>query len=155
MYRIGQGMDVHRLQEGLPLVLGGVDIPSEKGAVGHSDADVVLHAIIDAIFGAAGMRDIGYHFPDTDHQYEGISSLKLLAYTLEIIGKKGWKIGNIDATIALQNPKIGKYIPEMQNNISRIVNTNAVNIKATTTEHLGFVGRGEGIQAFAVVMIYQ
>ncbi len=154
-YRIGQGMDVHRLREGLPLVLGGVDIPAKHGAVGHSDADVVVHAIIDAILGAAAMRDIGFHFPDTDPQYKGISSLLLLEHTMQIIRQQNWKIGNIDATIVLQSPKISSYIPEMQQNIARIVHSDAINIKATTTEKLGFAGREEGIQAFAVVMLFR
>jgi 2-C-methyl-D-erythritol 2,4-cyclodiphosphate synthase len=148
-------MDVHRLREGLPLVLGGVDIPAKHGAVGHSDADVVVHAIIDAILGAAAMRDIGFHFPDTDPQYKGISSLLLLEHTMQIIRQQNWKIGNIDATIVLQSPKISSYIPEMQQNIARIVHSDAINIKATTTEKLGFAGREEGIQAFAVVMLFR
>ncbi len=155
MCRTGFGYDVHRLAKGEKLILGGVNIDFELGTVGHSDADVLLHAIIDALFGAAALRDIGYHFPDTDSQYKGISSLELLRRTKQILEDKGFKINNIDATLVLQKPKIKDYIPQMIENIANTlnINTNQVNVKATTTEHLGFEGRSEGISAYAVVSI--
>ncbi len=153
--RIGTGYDVHRLAAGRKLIVGGVDIPHEKGLLGHSDADVLLHAICDALLGAAGLGDIGRHFPDTDQRYQGISSLALLA---EVAGKlegKGLRVNNIDATIVAERPKMAPYIPAMINNIASTVKSDpsAVNVKATTTEGLGFTGTGEGIAAYAVCTI--
>ncbi len=153
--RIGQGIDVHQLRKGLPLFIGGVKIDSPFGAKGHSDADVLLHAIIDALFGAAGMRDIGFHFPDTDPQYKGIRSTLLLKECVQTIRREHWEIGNIDATVILQSPKISRYIPAMEQKIASILNVHEsqINIKATTTEKMGFAGRGEGIQAEAIVLL--
>ena len=153
--RIGQGIDVHQLREGLPLFIGGIKIDSPFGAKGHSDADVLLHAIIDALFGAAGMRDIGFHFPDNDPRYKGIRSTLLLKECLRLIQMENWKIVNIDATVILQSPKISQYIPAMEQEIANIldIRTSQINIKATTTERLGFAGRGEGIQAEAIVLL--
>ncbi len=155
MTRCGIGYDVHRLAPGEELVLGGVKIPAEFGTVGHSDADVLLHAIIDAMFGAAALRDIGFHFPDTDQKYKGISSLKLLERTVEILRENGFEVYNIDATLVLQRPKVKSFIPEMIENIAQVCGLagNQVNVKATTTEHLGFEGRGEGVSAYAVVTV--
>ncbi len=155
MFRIGFGYDVHKLAEGETLILGGVRIPYIKGTVGHSDADVLVHAIIDAILGAANMRDIGWHFPDTDPKYAGISSLSLLSFTIEKIRQKGYDLVNIDATVVLQKPKIKNFIPQMKLNIAQVlkINSSNISIKATTTEFLGFEGRGEGISAYAVVLL--
>ncbi len=154
-YRIGMGYDVHRLGQGLPFMLGGVRIEHHSGAAGHSDADVLLHAICDALLGAAALRDIGYHFPDNNPELKGIDSRKLLKQTVEIIGRKGWKIGNIDCTIALQKPKISAYIEAMQKEIEAITRSGegSVSVKATTTEKLGFTGREEGVAAWAVALI--
>jgi 2-C-methyl-D-erythritol 2,4-cyclodiphosphate synthase len=156
-YRIGMGYDVHQLETGLPFVLGGVNLHHHSGAVGHSDADVLLHAICDALLGAAAMRDIGYHFPDTDPNLKGIDSRKLLTRTVEILNAKGWKIGNVDCTIALQKPKVAGYILEMQSEIEKITQSGegSISVKATTTEGLGFTGREEGVAAWAVALIYQ
>jgi 2-C-methyl-D-erythritol 2,4-cyclodiphosphate synthase len=153
--RIGQGIDFHQLESGLDLWLGGVKIPSEKGCVAHSDGDVLLHAICDALLGAAGLRDIGYHFPDTDNKYKNIDSKILLKNTFNLIRQKGFSINNIDSTICLEKPKISSFIQEMKNTISNIVETEPENIavKATTTEKLGFTGREEGIVAIAVVLL--
>lgn len=153
--RIGQGYDVHRLVEGRDLILCGVNVPYEKGLLGHSDADVALHALADAILGAAAMRDIGYHFPDTDPAYKGADSRRLLRRVVEIIGEKGFTIGNVDVTIVAQRPKLLNYIPQMIENIASDLNIPAdcVSVKATTTEHLGFTGRGEGISALAIAAI--
>lgn len=153
--RIGFGYDVHRLVEDRKLIMGGVDIPYEKGLLGHSDADVLLHAIMDALLGAACMGDIGRHFPDTDSRYMGISSLVLLKYVVEILASKEYSINNIDATIVAQKPKMAPYISSMKENIANTagIQINAVNIKATTTEGLGFTGTGEGIAAYAVASI--
>jgi 2-C-methyl-D-erythritol 2,4-cyclodiphosphate synthase len=153
--RIGQGIDFHRLEKGLNLWLGGVCIPSEKGCVAHSDGDVLLHAICDALLGAAGLRDIGFYFPDTDAEYKNIDSKILLKRTLNIIKEKGFSIVNIDSTICLEKPKIAAYIPEMKNAISQVAETEPENIsiKATTTEKLGFTGREEGVIAIAVVLL--
>ncbi len=153
--RIGTGFDVHRLAEGERLMLGGVHIPSTFGAVGHSDADVLIHAVMDALLGAIAMGDIGQHFPDNDDAYKGIDSTLLLA---EVIGKvkdKGYHLVNLDATIMLQYPRIAPYIPEMRRNLARLMQVaeDDVSVKATTTEKLGFVGRGEGIAAQAVVLL--
>jgi len=156
-FRIGSGYDVHQLADGLPFILGGVKIDHTKGAVGHSDADVLLHAICDALLGAAGLRDIGYHFPDTSADFKGIDSRILLQRTMDLIMDQGWLVGNIDCTIALQKPKISAYIPQMQAEIEHITGSGpgSISVKATTTEHLGFTGREEGVAAWAVVLIYQ
>ena len=153
--RIGQGIDFHRLDTGLDLWLGGVKIPSEKGCVAHSDGDVLLHAICDALLGAAGLRDIGYYFPDTDNKYKNIDSKILLKNTFELIRQKGYSVNNIDCTICLEKPKISSFVQVMKNTISAIVETEADNVavKATTTEKLGFTGREEGIAAIAVVLL--
>jgi len=153
--RIGTGYDVHRLVEGRKLMIGGVDIPSERGLLGHSDADVLLHAICDALLGAAGLGDIGRHFPDTAPKFKGISSLSLLAEVYRLLTEGGFRVNNVDATIVAERPKMAAFIPEMVANIASTVKTDqsAVNVKATTTEGLGFVGRGEGIAAYAVCTI--
>lgn len=153
--RIGTGYDVHKLAEGLPLWLGGVEVPHTHGLVGHSDADVLLHAICDALLGAAALGDIGKHFPDTDPQYKGISSIKLLAHVGQLLRGKGYTIVNIDSTIVAQRPKLAPYITQMRQNIANTLGVDIENIsvKATTTEHLGFEGREEGISSQAVVLI--
>lgn len=155
--RIGTGYDVHRLVEGRPLVLCGEQIPYKKGLLGHSDADVALHALMDAMLGAAGLGDIGKHFPDTDERYRGISSMKLLQKTAELLREAGYFLGNADITIIAQRPKIAGYIPKMRANIAEIMNCdeNKINIKGTTTEKLGFVGREEGIASEAVCILYR
>jgi 2-C-methyl-D-erythritol 2,4-cyclodiphosphate synthase len=156
MMRIGQGIDFHRLDTGLKLWLGGILIPSEKGCIAYSDGDVLLHAICDSLLGAAGLPDIGYHFPDTDPEFRNIRSTVLLERTINIIRKKGYKVSNIDCTICLEKPKIAPYINEMKEIISKTLETDPENIsiKATTTEKLGFIGREEGIVAIAVSLIY-
>lgn len=153
--RIGHGYDVHRLVEERKLIMGGVDIPWEKGLLGHSDADVLLHAIADAILGAIGEGDIGKHFPDTDAAYKGADSLKLLAHVMTVADSRGYRLGNLDATIIAQRPKMAPHIPQMRENIARTLNSaiDQVNVKATTEEGLGFSGRGEGISAHAVVLM--
>jgi 2-C-methyl-D-erythritol 2,4-cyclodiphosphate synthase len=153
--RIGHGYDVHRLVEGRKLIMGGVDIPWEKGLLGHSDADVLLHAIADGILGALGEGDIGKHFPDTDPVYKGADSLKLLAHVMGLAVERGYKLGNLDATIIAQMPKMAPHIQAMRSNIARVLNADVsqVNVKATTEEGLGFSGRGEGISAHAVVLM--
>src|ERR1035437_6926694 len=153
--RIGQGIDFHQLKTGLDLWLGGVKIPSEKGCVAHSDGDELLHAICDAILGAAGLKDIGYYFPDTNNKFKNIDSKILLKNTFELIRQEGYQIINIDSTICLEKPKIASFIQEMKNTISAIVETNPENVavKATTTEKMGFIGREEGIVAMAVVLL--
>ncbi len=153
--RVGTGFDVHRLTEGRKLILGGVDIPYEKGLDGHSDADVMVHALMDALLGAAGLGDIGRHFPDTDPQYKGISSLKLLEIVNERLHEAGYELGNADVTIIAQKPKLAGYISQMEENLARTLQADVkqINVKATTTEKLGFTGRGEGIAAEAVCMI--
>lgn len=153
--RIGQGYDVHRLVEGRELILCGVHVPYEKGLLGHSDADVALHALADALLGAAAMRDIGYHFPDTDSAYKGADSRRLLRRVVGIIGEKGYTVGNVDITIVAQRPKLLNFIPDMIANVAADLGVSAdcVSVKATTTEHLGFTGRGEGIAAMAVALI--
>ena len=155
MTRIGTGYDVHRLAEGLPLWLGGVRVPPTHGLVGHSDADVLLHAICDALLGAAALGDIGKHFPDTDPQYKGISSLKLLAHVGQLLREKGYTIVNIDSTIVAQRPKLAPYISLMRQNIADTLglDIDRVSVKATTTEHLGFEGREEGISSQAIALI--
>lgn len=155
--RIGTGFDVHRLTEGRELYLCGVKIPHEKGLLGHSDADVALHALMDAMLGAAAMGDIGRHFPDSDEKYRGISSVKLLEEVCRMLEREGYSVGNVDLTVMAQKPKIAPYIPEMKRNVAAVLGTdeNAVNIKGTTTEGLGFVGREEGIAAEAVCILYK
>lgn len=155
MTRFGMGYDVHRLVEGRKLILGGVEIPHSMGLLGHSDADVLLHAISDALLGAAALGDIGRHFPDTDPAYEGADSRKLLARVAELIREKGYEVGNVDATIVAQRPKLMGFIPQMNGNIAEVlgVATDRVNVKATTEEKLGFTGSGEGISAYAVAGI--
>lgn len=153
--RVGFGFDVHQLKEGSDFWLGGIKIPHTKGAVGHSDADVLIHTICDALLGAANMRDIGFHFPPSDNQYKGIDSKILLKDVVLLMEEKGFQIGNVDATIALQEPKINPHIPEMKKVLSSImkIDEEDVSIKATTTEKLGFEGREEGVSAYAVVLI--
>ncbi len=155
--RIGFGYDVHRLKENESLILGGVNINYHKGTVGHSDADLVIHAICDAILGAANLRDIGFHFPDTDKKFKNLDSKIFLKKTMVLIRKKSFEIGNIDVTIALQKPKISPFIPIMQKVLSGFmkIDLEDISIKATTTERLGFVGKEEGIEAFANVLIYK
>ena len=155
MIRVGYGYDVHRLVEGRALWLGGVRIEHTMGLLGHSDADVLIHAVCDALLGAAGMRDIGYHFPDTAGEFEGIDSKVLLEKTVALIAAKGWRVGNIDATVAAQRPKLSPHIPAMQQTLARVmgVEEDCVSIKATTTERLGFEGREEGISASCVCLI--
>lgn len=153
--RIGHGYDVHRLVEGRDLILGGVKIPYEKGLLGHSDADVLLHAISDALLGAAGLGDIGRHFPDTDPAYEGADSLKLLENVVEKIHAAGYRVGNVDVTMIAQKPKLKDYIPQMQKRIAQALRVaeNQVNVKATTEEHLGFTGDGSGMSCHAVCLL--
>ena len=153
--RVGTGYDVHRLTEGRKLILGGVDIPYEKGLDGHSDADVMVHALMDALLGAAGLGDIGRHFPDTDPQYKGISSLKLLEIVNQRIHEAGYELGNADVTIIAQRPKLAGYISQMEENLAAVLGADIrqINVKATTTEKLGFTGRGEGIAAEAACII--
>lgn len=155
-FRIGHGYDVHRLVEGRALIMGGETIPYTLGLQGHSDADVVSHAIADALLGAAGLRDIGYYFPDSDERFHGISSLILLTKVAELLRDKGYKIGNIDTTIIAQAPKMAPYLEKMKENIAKALNIDvfSVNIKATTEEKLGFTGKGEGISTHAVCLIY-
>lgn len=155
MIRIGHGYDVHRLSEGRKLIIGGVEIPCEKGLLGHSDADVLLHAVTDAILGAAGLGDIGRHFPDSDPAYEGIDSMLLLEKARALLLLKGYHVVNVDCTILAQRPKLAPYIDRMRERIAAglAVETDAVNVKATTEEKLGFTGRGEGISAHAVCLI--
>ncbi|TVQ14456.1 MAG: 2-C-methyl-D-erythritol 2,4-cyclodiphosphate synthase [Bacteroidetes bacterium] len=156
-FKVGYGYDVHKLEAGYKLMVGGIEIPFEKGSVGHSDGDVLIHAIMDALLGAAGLRDIGCQFPDHDPALKGIDSKILLEKTLGLIKEKGFSIGNIDATVALEAPKINYAVPQMQQILSGILDIPAddISVKATTTEKLGFVGRGEGIAAHAVVLIYK
>ena len=153
--RIGHGYDVHRLVEGRRLILGGVDIPWERGLLGHSDADVLTHAVMDALLGAAGLGDIGRHFPDTDPAYAGADSLRLLAHVTALLRERGFTVGNVDATVLAQRPKLAPHIPQMRDNLARVmgVDTSQVNVKATTEESLGFTGSGEGMAAHAVALI--
>jgi 2-C-methyl-D-erythritol 2,4-cyclodiphosphate synthase len=156
MIKVGFGFDVHQLKEGNELWIGGIKIDSEKGSVGHSDGDVLIHAICDAILGAANLRDIGYHFPDTDPRYKDIESKKLLAEVCKKLDETGYEINNIDSTVSLEKPKISGYIPDMIDILSETtgVSKSSISIKATTTEKLGFTGRQEGIAAYAVVLIH-
>ena len=151
--RVGFGYDVHRLVEGRPLVLGGVKIPHFRGLSGHSDADVLVHAIIDALLGASGLGDIGRHFPPQDPAYRDISSITLLERTYKLIKEKGFRVINIDSTIVAEGPVLKDYIPSMEENIARVLDCHSVNVKATTTEGLGPEGRGEGMAAYAVVLL--
>lgn len=153
--RIGYGIDYHQLQEGLPFWIGGIEVPHTKGALGHSDADVLLHAICDALLGALALGDIGKHFPDTDPQYKGIDSKILLQRTYDLIKEKGYSIINIDSSLCLEKPKIKPHISAMQETIAKILNIGIddISIKATTTEKMGFVGREEGVTAHAVVLL--
>ena len=153
--RVGFGFDVHRLDEGYPFFLGGIKIPHSKGAVGHSDADVLIHSICDAILGAADLRDIGFHFPDTDGKYKGVDSKILLKNVMELLRKEGYELSNVDATIALQVPKVNPYVPEMKSVLAHTmgISPDQISIKATTTEKLSFVGREEGVSAYAVALI--
>jgi 2-C-methyl-D-erythritol 2,4-cyclodiphosphate synthase len=153
--RIGFGVDFHQLAEGRPLMIGGVEIPHHKGSVGHSDADVLLHAICDAALGAAALGDIGVHFPDTDNRYKNIDSLILLQRTMELVKREGYRVVNIDSTLCLEEPKIKPYVPQMQQAIASIVGlgTKDISIKATTTEKMGFVGREEGLVAYATILL--
>ncbi|MDB2622092.1 2-C-methyl-D-erythritol 2,4-cyclodiphosphate synthase [Flavobacteriales bacterium] len=153
--RVGFGFDVHQLKEGEEFWLGGILVPHEKGAVGHSDADVLIHTICDALLGAANLRDIGFHFPDTDQQYKGVDSKILLKEVMSILRKEGFELGNVDATIALQRPKINPHIPEMKKVLAEVmsVSSSQISLKATTTEKLSFVGREEGVSAYAVALV--
>ena len=153
--RIGHGYDVHRLAEGRKLILGGVDIPWERGLLGHSDADVLTHAVMDALLGAAGLGDIGKHFPDTDPAYAGADSLKLLAHVVALLREQGYAVSNVDATVLAQRPKLAPHIPAMRDNLAQVmgVSPDRVNVKATTEEGLGFTGSGEGMAAHAVALI--
>ena len=153
--RIGHGYDVHRLTEGRKLILGGVEIPWERGLLGHSDADVLTHAVMDALLGAAGLGDIGKHFPDTDPAYAGADSLKLLSHVAALLGERGFAVGNVDATILAQRPKLAPHIPTMRDNLARVMGADPsqVNVKATTEEGLGFTGSGEGMAAHAVCLL--
>ena len=153
--RIGHGYDVHRLVEGRELILGGVNIPYEKGLLGHSDADVLTHAVMDALLGAAALGDIGKHFPDTDPAYKGADSLKLAEHVAALLANQGYRIGNVDATVIAQAPKLAPHIPFMKQNLARALgcDEDQINVKATTEEHLGFTGEGLGIAAHAVCLI--
>ena len=153
--RVGFGYDVHRLVEERKLILGGVEVPYEKGLLGHSDADVLVHALMDAMLGAAGMGDIGRHFPDTDNQYKGIDSMLLLERVTQLLSEAGYSVNNVDVTVVAQRPKLAGFIPQMVANIARVVRVeeSMVNVKATTTEKLGFEGEGLGISAYAVCTI--
>lgn len=153
--RIGQGFDVHAFCEGRKLMLGGVEIPYERGLAGHSDADVLIHAICDALLGAAGLGDIGHHFPDSDPKYAGIDSKKLLERVMKSLGDLGWQVSNLDATIIAQVPRLAPFIGDMRESLASLlaIDPDRINIKATTTEKLGFTGRGEGVAAQAVVLL--
>jgi len=154
-FRVGFGFDVHQLQEGRPLVVGGVTIPHSKGALGHSDADVLIHAICDALLGAAGLKDIGTYFPDTSAEFKGIDSTILLKRVIDLLKERGFHVGNVDASLILEKPKIKPHIDEMREILSAIleVSTDDISIKATTNEKMGYVGREEGIAAYAVCLI--
>lgn len=153
--RVGLGYDVHQLVEGRDLILGGVNIPYDKGLLGHSDADVLIHTIMDSILGALGLGDIGKHFPDTDMEYKDISSMVLLGRVYQLMDEKGYEIGNLDVSVAAQKPKLAPYIGEMRENVAALLKTpvDNINIKATTTEELGFVGRKEGMEAYGICLL--
>ena len=154
-FRIGCGYDVHKLGEERKLILCGVEVPYEKGLLGHSDADVALHALMDALLGAAAMGDIGKHFPDTDERFKGADSMQLTLHVKKLLQEEGWQVNNVDVTIIAQRPKLAGYIPEMRSKVAAVLclDEDAVNVKATTTEKLGFTGRGEGIAAEAVASL--
>lgn len=155
MFRVGMGYDVHKLVEGRKLILGGIEIPHTMGLLGHSDADVLIHAICDALLGAANMRDIGYHFPDTSADTLDMDSKVILKKVIELIATKGYKVGNIDATVCAEHPKLNPHVPAMKACLAKVMgcDEDQISIKATTTEKLGFTGREEGISAYAVVLI--
>ena len=155
--RVGMGYDVHRLVEGRPLILGGIEIPHTLGLLGHSDADVLIHAICDALLGAANLRDIGHHFPDTSAATLGMDSKEILRQCIGLIEEKGYKVGNIDATVCAERPKLNPHVPAMKACLAQVIGTDedCISIKATTTERLGFTGREEGISAYAVCMIWK
>lgn len=155
MFRVGQGFDVHEFAEGRPLIIGGIEIPYEKGLIGHSDADVLLHTVADACLGAIGEGDIGRHFPDTDPAFKDADSAKLLTHVWNLVKERGYSLVNIDCTIMAQKPKMAPYVDKMRERIAGLLeaDTSQVNVKATTTEHLGFVGREEGIATQAVILI--
>ncbi|MDN7243721.1 2-C-methyl-D-erythritol 2,4-cyclodiphosphate synthase [Planococcus sp. N028] len=155
MMRIGQGYDVHQLAEGRPFILGGIEIPHDRGLLGHSDADVLLHTITDAALGAIGGGDIGKHFPDTDPEFKDADSKKLLTHIWEIVKEQGYELGNVDCTVIAQKPKLAPYIEQMRESIASLLEADVsqVNVKATTSEHLGFTGREEGIAALAVILL--
>lgn len=157
MFRIGHGYDVHALGDGLRLVLGGVEIPHTKGGIAHSDGDVLIHAICDALLGAAALGDIGKHFPDTSAEFKGIDSRKLLARVVALLADRGYKVGNVDSTIAMQRPKLRPYIDSMREQIALTmgIEVECVSVKATTTEHLGFEGEERGVSATCVALIYK
>ena len=154
-FRIGSGYDVHKLVEGRKLILCGVEVPYELGLLGHSDADVALHALMDALLGAAALGDIGKHFPDTDMRFKGADSVKLTEHVLLLLKEQGWRVNNVDVTIIAQRPKLASFIPAMRTKVAQVLelSENCVNVKATTTEKLGFTGRGEGIAAEAVASL--
>jgi 2-C-methyl-D-erythritol 2,4-cyclodiphosphate synthase len=154
-FRVGFGFDVHQLAAGRKLILGGVEIPHEKGSVAHSDGDVLIHALCDALLGAANLRDIGFHFPDTSGEFKDINSLILLDRTMKLLHQHGYKLGNADMTLCLERPKIKDYVPRMIENLARVMETgiDQVSVKATTNEKMGFVGKEEGMAAYAVVLI--
>ena len=156
-FRIGNGYDVHAIAEGLPMFLGGVQIESSIGFVAHSDGDVAIHALCDALLGCLALGDIGKHFPDTSDEWKGVDSKKLLKAVVDMISARGWKVGNADITIALQRPKLAPYIGRMRSTLASVmgIEEDRVSVKATTTEHLGFVGRGEGCEVWATALIYQ
>jgi len=155
MFRVGQGFDVHAFAEGRPLIIGGIEIPHNRGLLGHSDADVLLHTVTDAALGAIGEGDIGHHFPDTDPAFKDADSAKLLSYIWNIVEEKGYVLGNVDCTIMAQRPKMAPYIEPMRNRIAELLKADPsqVNVKATTTEKLGFTGREEGIAAMATILL--
>ena len=155
MIRIGHGYDVHAFSENRKCIIGGVEIPYEKGLLGHSDADVLLHAISDSLLGAAALGDIGKHFPDTDERFKGADSAKLLEHVVHLVEEKGWQVNNVDVTIIAQKPKLASYIPAMRSRVAQVlkIDEDCVNVKATTTEKLGFTGRGEGIAAEAIASL--
>lgn len=155
--RVGLGFDVHQLESGKPLWLGGIDLPSQKGAVGHSDADVLIHAICDALLGAANLRDIGFHFSNTDSRWKNMDSKFFLTEVIRMLTDRGWKVGNVDCTICLEHPKINPHIPAMKGVLAPImlVSEDDISIKATTSEKLGYVGRDEGVNAYAVALIFK
>lgn len=154
-FKVGFGFDVHQLRDNQPFIVGGVNLEHHKGAFGHSDADVLLHAICDALLGAANLRDIGFHFKNTDPQWKGISSVILLKETMRLVREKGWEVNNIDAMLCLEAPKINPHIPQMQENIAGAIEISVddISIKATTNEQMGFIGREEGVVAYAVCLI--